>query len=96
MPLQIDIEGLQTLKPQYQGEILIAGVNSNGIKENFQMNEGINLEVRMVISEDDVDSEMAKWMVENLKFSVKKPVNILNHISFCFPCFSAEKLFFPD
>jgi len=72
--LQVDIEGLQILKPQYHGEMLIAGVHSNGIKETFQMNEGINLEVRMVISEDDVDSETAKWMVENLKFSVKKPV----------------------
>ncbi|KAI3410626.1 Chorein_N domain-containing protein [Psidium guajava] len=84
----IDIEGLQTLKPQYQGEILVAGVHSNGIKETFQMNEGINLEVRMVISEDDVDSEMAKWMVENLRFSIKKPIEAvvsrdeLQHLAF--------------
>ncbi|XP_030441273.1 uncharacterized protein LOC115663413 isoform X1 [Syzygium oleosum] len=91
LPLEsviIDIEGLQTLKPQYQGEILVAGVHSNGIKQNFQMNEGINLEVRMVISEDDADSEMAKWMVENLKFSVKKPIEVvvsrdeLKHLAF--------------
>lgn len=84
----VDIEGLQILKPQYHREMLIAGVHSNGIKETFQMNEGINLEVRMVISEDDVDSETAKWMVENLKFSVKKPIEAavsrdeLRHLAF--------------
>lgn len=35
---------------------------------------GINLEARMVVSEDNVDVEMANWILENLKFSVKHPV----------------------
>ena len=47
---------------------------ANGIKDIVETSGGINLEVRMVASEENNDDEMAKWVVENLKFSVKQPV----------------------
>ena len=65
------MEGLQTLKPQGQKGI---STTANGIKEVVETSGGINLEVRMVASEENIDDEMAKWAVENLKFSVKQPV----------------------
>ena len=68
------MEGLQTLKPQVQRGILQDVSPANGFKESFETLGGINLEVRMVISEDNFDNEMVNWVVENLKFSVKQPV----------------------
>lgn len=68
------MEGLQTLKPQAQRGILQDVSPTNGFKESFEAMGGINLEVRMVMSEDNVENEMVNWVVENLKFSVKQPV----------------------
>eukprot|EP00258_Populus_trichocarpa_P028792 XP_024444811.1 uncharacterized protein LOC18095895 isoform X1 [Populus trichocarpa] len=67
----VGVEGLQTLKPQGQKGI---STPANGIKEVVETSGGINLEVRMVASEENIDDEMAKWAVENLKFSVKQPI----------------------
>ena len=47
---------------------------ANGIKEVVETSGGVNLEVCMVASEENIDDEMANWAVENLKFSVKQPV----------------------
>lgn len=68
------MEGLQTLKPHAQKCIDAAVLPVNGIKETADTSAGIDLEVRMVISEDTVDHEMVEWAVENVKFSVKQPV----------------------
>lgn len=35
---------------------------------------GVNAEIDIVISHDDVDIAMAKWVIDNVKFSVKQPV----------------------
>lgn len=74
------MEDLKTLKPKPQPRknILQNGELSKGFKQNAETYGGINFEVDMVISEDDVDSAMAKWVVENVKFSVKQPVTIFD------------------
>lgn len=71
---------MQALKPRSANHIF-----QNNSKETDQVNkdrwtlgtvdnsEGINIEVCFVINEDD-DDLVAKWMVENIKFSVKQPV----------------------
>lgn len=64
------------MKPHAQKEILLPTSYTNGIKETAQISDGVDVEARMVISEENGRGEMAEWMVENLKFSVKKPVNI--------------------
>lgn len=68
------MEGLQTLKPQAHNSIHASILPANGIKENAETSGGINLELRMVIAEDPIYDEPAKWVVENLKFSVEQPV----------------------
>lgn len=73
--ITVAVEDLKTLKPKPQPRknILQNGELSKGFKQNAEIHGGINFEVDMVISEDDVDSAMAKWVVENVKFSVKQP-----------------------
>ncbi|XP_010267791.1 PREDICTED: uncharacterized protein LOC104604912 isoform X2 [Nelumbo nucifera] len=65
--VKVGVEGLQALKPQ-------DGASSRGIKGADGYSGGVNLEVQMVISEDNEENEMAKWAVENMKFSVKQPI----------------------
>ncbi|KAG5235642.1 UHRF1-binding protein [Salix suchowensis] len=67
----VGVEGLQTLKPQGQKGVSML---ANGMKEVVETSEGINLEVSIVASEENIDDEMANWAVENLKFSVKQPI----------------------
>lgn len=72
------MEGLQTLKPLVQKGIRRSSFAANGIKETAETFGGINLELGLVIAEDFLDDELAKWEVEDLKFSVKQPVINLN------------------
>ncbi|XP_010240956.1 PREDICTED: uncharacterized protein LOC104585692 isoform X2 [Nelumbo nucifera] len=65
--ITVGVEGLQALKPH-------ASFSSRGAKGTGGYSGGVNLEVRIVVSEDVEESEMAKWVVENLKFSVKQPI----------------------
>ncbi|KAJ6980134.1 hypothetical protein NC653_028073 [Populus alba x Populus x berolinensis] len=67
----VGVEGLQTLKPQGQKGV---SMPANGIKEVVETSGGVNLEVCMVASEENIDDEMANWAMENLKFSVKQPI----------------------
>uniref|UniRef100_A0A2P2L8U0 Uncharacterized protein LOC105130181 isoform X1 n=1 Tax=Rhizophora mucronata TaxID=61149 RepID=A0A2P2L8U0_RHIMU len=67
----VGVEGLQILKPQMKKGI---SVSLNGIKEFVEKPGGINLEVHLLTSEENDEDGMAKWMVENLKFSVKQPI----------------------
>ncbi|KAK9209565.1 hypothetical protein WN944_001932 [Citrus x changshan-huyou] len=73
----VSVDGLQTLKPQVQKDLQPGVLPANGIKESAGSSGGINVEVRMVISEDNAENEMDKWMVENLKFSVKEPIEAI-------------------
>lgn len=61
------------MKPHAQKGNHLTVVRANGIKETVETG-GINVEARIVISEDNVDDEMVNWIVENVKFSVKEPV----------------------
>lgn len=75
------------MKPHAQKEILIPTSYTNGMKETVQTSGGIDVEARMVISEENGKGEMTEWIVENVKFSIKKPVNIsfnVNIIPFFF------------
>ncbi|XP_050216708.1 uncharacterized protein LOC126667701 [Mercurialis annua] len=69
----VGVEGLQILKPLGQ-----KGNSSleNGMKHVAGTSGGINLEARMVMSEEIVD-ETDTWVVENLKVSVKQPIEAI-------------------
>lgn len=78
------MDGLKVLKPHARNGILLSGVSSRGINQGssypcttkgiVENCGGVNIELHMVILEDDESMEMVKWVVENLKFSVKQPV----------------------
>ncbi|GLT72538.1 hypothetical protein SLA2020_444640 [Shorea laevis] len=73
----VGVEGLQTLKPQVHEGLLKAVHSENGFKEGFETSSGVNLEVRLVISENNIEDEMANWVIENLRFSVKQPIEAI-------------------
>ncbi|XP_043688767.1 uncharacterized protein LOC122639834 [Telopea speciosissima] len=70
----VGVEGLQALKPQARKETFQTGVLSGGTKKTVGNTGGVDLEVRLVVSEDNDNIEMVQWMVENMKFSVKQPI----------------------
>ncbi|KAF7822861.1 UHRF1-binding protein 1-like [Senna tora] len=70
----VGVEGLQILKPHTRKGNPSMELTKNGVKEFIDTVGGIGLEVRMLLCENDVDDEMANWLVENLKFSVKQPI----------------------
>ncbi|KAA8526938.1 hypothetical protein F0562_008833 [Nyssa sinensis] len=70
----VGVVGLRTLKPQAPKGILQNGLPVKGLKPIGETYGGINLGVDIAISEDDADDGMANWVVENLKFSVKQPI----------------------
>lgn len=72
--VQIIAEGLKSLKPQPWKHIQQNGEPAKGFKQISEAFGGINFEFDMVICEDDVDDALAKWVIENVKFSVKQPV----------------------
>ncbi|CAK9150289.1 unnamed protein product [Ilex paraguariensis] len=74
----VGVEGLQILKPKARKSLLLDDIPAKGLKSDIATCGGINLEVDIVISEDDDDEVMVKWVVENLKFSVKQPVTQFN------------------
>lgn len=80
--MQVGVEGLQILKPQAQKHILQDGLPLEGRKEAVHSPGGINLESSIVLSHDNVNLEMVKWMVENFKFSVNQPVKKKNSCNF--------------
>ncbi|KAJ4726148.1 UHRF1-binding protein 1-like [Melia azedarach] len=84
----VSVEGLQTLKPQVQKGFQQAILPANGTKESVETSGGVNVEVRLVISEEKAENEMVNWAVENVKFSVKEPMEAivtkdeLEHLAF--------------
>ncbi|GMH24967.1 hypothetical protein Nepgr_026810 [Nepenthes gracilis] len=86
--ITIRVEGLKTLKPRLPAGIP-SGLLVNGFKEkNIEASGGVNVEVRMVVSEDSSNDEMGKWVVENLKFSIEQSIEAvvtkdeLQHLAF--------------
>lgn len=67
------MEGLQILKPRSPHSIR-QDSPEGPFKETAERFGGMNIEVDVVNCEDDIDDGMGKWIVENLKFSVKQPV----------------------
>ncbi|KAK8706084.1 hypothetical protein V6N13_049661 [Hibiscus sabdariffa] len=84
----VSVEGLEAFKPQARKSILQNASSANGFNESFEILGGINLEVHLLICEDNVENEMIDWVVENLKFSVKQPIEAvvtkdeLQHLTF--------------
>lgn len=46
------------------------------LKSAVACNSGVDLEVRMVISENDIDIGMGEWVVHSIRGAVKEPVDI--------------------
>ncbi|TXG67377.1 hypothetical protein EZV62_008652 [Acer yangbiense] len=84
----VTVEGLQILKPRVQKGFPQAVLPANGIKESVETSGGISVEVRMLVSEDNFENETVNWVVENVKFFVKQPIEAivtkdeLQHLTF--------------
>ncbi|KAL0909547.1 hypothetical protein M5K25_020425 [Dendrobium thyrsiflorum] len=77
--IMVGIEGLQALKPRSgnaHSEVGTLGVNLNSDSSNLgpiSDTGGVNIEAKLVLS-DPESAEEAKWAVENIRFSVKQPI----------------------
>jgi hypothetical protein len=67
------VEGLQAIKPRHKSKIQQHTINAKKDTGEESM-EGIDIEAT-VINSPDLADECAMWMVENIKFSVKQPVD---------------------
>ncbi|CAJ1956800.1 unnamed protein product [Sphenostylis stenocarpa] len=72
--ITVGIQGLQILKPHLQKDIPSSMLIANGGEEFTDTVGGIGVEVRLILDGENGDDEMANWEVENLKFSVKQPI----------------------
>ncbi|XP_051133580.1 uncharacterized protein LOC127253177 isoform X2 [Andrographis paniculata] len=81
--ITVGLDGLQILKPTSPQVMLSNGISEKEISPNGSKSEkqsvgkhqGVNMAVDIVASdEDDGSDAMAKWVVENLKFSVTEPI----------------------
>lgn len=79
--LQVGVEGLQALKPHCKNAVFKqerargCQVNTDGKTiGNTDSVEGVDIEVCLVLPEDE-SAEAGRWIVENIKFSVKQPVS---------------------
>ncbi|XP_042402379.1 uncharacterized protein LOC121992231 isoform X1 [Zingiber officinale] len=70
--ITVGIEGLQALKPSTRDRYRVERNLTNG---DFK-NNGVDVEVCLVSSEDDIEME-TEWVVENIKFSVKEPIEAI-------------------
>nr|GMC70124.1 uncharacterized protein LOC109188219 isoform X1 [Ipomoea batatas] len=70
----VGVEGLKILKPHIQKVPKQGDALDRVLKQTSETYAGVNLEVDIVSSEEEIDDGMAKWVVENLKFSVKQPI----------------------
>ncbi|MED6196273.1 hypothetical protein PIB30_045921 [Stylosanthes scabra] len=73
----VGIQGLQIMKPQRPSDIPSSKSIANGVKEVNGTSGGVSLQLDLVSSEDNVEVEMANWEVENLKFTVKQPIEVV-------------------
>ncbi|KAL6844544.1 hypothetical protein ACP4OV_026217 [Aristida adscensionis] len=72
------IEGLQAIKPRLRGQLVGKGTSNNhrmgsGFSNASSVgDQGVDVEATMVIGEDEIEG--AKWTMDNVKFSVKEPI----------------------
>ncbi|KAG8043594.1 hypothetical protein GUJ93_ZPchr0458g22720 [Zizania palustris] len=72
------IEGLQAIKPRLRDQLIGNGTSNNLQTGNVFDNtstigdQGVDVEATMVIGEDEIEG--AKWTMDNVKFSVKEPI----------------------
>lgn len=84
----VGVQGLRILKPNNEKDAPSSIVIANGVKEFTDTIGGMGLEVRLILCEEKVDDEMTNWEVENLKFSVRHPIEAvvtrdeLQHLTF--------------
>ncbi|KAJ8532603.1 hypothetical protein K7X08_012526 [Anisodus acutangulus] len=71
--ITVGMEDLQILKPHSPHSIR-QDSPEGPLKETAERFGGMNIEVDIVNCEDDIDDGTGKWIVENLKFSVKQPI----------------------
>jgi hypothetical protein len=79
--LQAGIEGLEAIKPRLSNKLIgnrklcnnQSGVGLNNT--NAIGDQGVDVEATMVLGEDEIEG--TKWMMDNVKFSVKEPVGTL-------------------
>lgn len=69
----VGVEGLQAIKPQTRKEITVDGISSRGNKGTGNCG-GVNFEIRMLSSKNTESTEMPTWGLENVKFSIKQPI----------------------
>lgn len=77
--LQVSIEGLQALKPRLTHQNAKSDSVDNKVEREMKSldkvgSNGLDVEVGLVVV--DNNDMMAKWIPENIKFSVKEPVNL--------------------
>lgn len=73
------------MKPQPWKHVQQNGEPAKGLKQISESYGGINFEFDMVICEHDIDDDAtAKWVVQNVKFSVKQPVIRLDILAVSF------------
>ncbi|QHO12601.1 uncharacterized protein DS421_15g508350 [Arachis hypogaea] len=72
-PKKVGIEGLRILKPHIQKGNPPSMLIADGDKENSNTTEGVGLEVRLILCEDNTD-DIVNWEVEDIKFTVKQPI----------------------
>ncbi|CAA6668740.1 unnamed protein product [Spirodela intermedia] len=70
------VEGIEASLYQLSGRCFDERKRSSCPKQAGDNEWGLNLEVNMVMSEGESE-DMARWMVENLTFSVKEPVEVV-------------------
>lgn len=72
------IEGLEAIKPRLSNKLIANGKlnkNQSGVgisNTNAIGDQGVDVEATMVLGEDEIEG--TKWMMDNVKFSVKEPI----------------------
>ncbi|RDX88503.1 hypothetical protein CR513_29891, partial [Mucuna pruriens] len=70
----VGVQGLQIMKPHTQKDIPSSMITANGVKEFTDKVGGVDLELGLRLCKDNEDDEMVNWKVENLKFSMRQPI----------------------
>ncbi|KAF3779944.1 UHRF1-binding protein 1-like [Nymphaea thermarum] len=71
----VSVDGLQAIKPQVRSQTSQAnGDTSKHVSASSRNGGGISLEAHLVLAEDEETMDMTNWVVENLKFAVKEPI----------------------
>ncbi|KAF3325649.1 UHRF1-binding protein 1-like protein [Carex littledalei] len=69
----VGVEGLQAIKPRHKSKMIQENTINAKIDTGAESMDGVDIEATVVNSPDLTD-ESAMWTVENIKFSVKQPI----------------------